>query len=139
MVDDNVLGQKYRLIKSENFNEFLKKIGVNYLTRKLMNNITPVLKLTKDDDEYTLHTISKFKNSIIKFRDGIEFLYQTPDGGRTVKSTFDVNGNTITEVQNDGTDKETTIVRTFTPNELKMVMKYEDVTATRIYRAINRD
>lgn len=135
---DNVLGQKYRLSKSENFNEFLKRIGVNFLTRKLINNVTPILKLTKDGDEYLLHTNSRFKNSIVKFREGVEFLYQTPDG-RTVKSVFDVDGDTITEVQNDGTDKETTIVRTFTPNDVKMVMKYDDVTATRTYTAIKKD
>lgn len=135
---DNILGQKYRLTKSENFNDFLKKIGVNFLNRKLINTITPVVKLTKDGDEYLLHTNSTFKNSIIKFQEGNEFLYQTPDG-RTVKSVFGIDGNTITEVQNDGTDRETTIVRTFTPDNVKMIMKCDDITSTRVYTAIKKN
>lgn len=137
MIED-ILDRKYRLTKSEKYNDFLKRIGVNYLTRKLINNITPVVKITKDGNEYSLHMNSKFKNSVIKFQEGIEFMYQTPDG-RTVKSVFDIDDNTITEVQHDGTDLETTIVRTFTPDELKMVMKYDDITATRIYTAIDKD
>lgn len=135
MIDD-ILGKKYRLESSENFDAFLKKLGINYVTRKLINVATPVIKLTKSDEEYLLHSNSTFKNSLIKFQQGIEIKNQTPDG-RIVKSLFDIVEDTITETQIDDNDQKTTIVRTFTPVEVRIMLKCDDVSALRLYKAVD--
>lgn len=135
MIDD-ILGKRYRLESSENFDAFLKKLGINYVTRKLINIATPVIKLTKSDEEYLLYSNSTFKNSLVKFQQGITFKNQTPDG-RIVKSLFDIAGDTVTETQIDENDRKTMIVRTFTPDEVRITLKCDDVSASRLYKAIN--
>lgn len=135
---DSVLGRKYALSRSENFGEFLRKVGVNFVARQLLARTGSEVRLTKEGDEYVLRSRARFRNALVKFRQGAELLYRTADG-RTVQSVFEIDGNAITEVQNDGTDRETTIVRTFTPEEVHVTIKCDDVTALRVYKAVNKD
>ncbi|XP_076256723.1 fatty acid binding protein isoform X2 [Rhynchophorus ferrugineus] len=129
---DAFLGKKYKLSSSENFDEFMKEIGVGLVTRKVGNAVSPVVELNKEGDEYVLTSNSTFKNVVLKFTPGVEFDQETPDG-RKVKATITVDGNTLKEVQKaDG--KVTTIDRTFSDDEIKMVMTVGDITATRIYK-----
>ncbi|XP_064214246.1 cellular FABP-like protein isoform X1 [Tribolium castaneum] len=108
--------------------------GVGLVTRKMGNAVSPVVELTKNDDEYTLSSSSTFKNVVLKFKPGVEFDQETPDG-RKVKATITVDGNTLHEVQKDpSSGKETVIDRTFTDDEVKMVMSVDNITATRIYK-----
>ena len=132
---DNVLGKKYKLASSENFDEFMKALGVGLVTRKVGNAVSPVVDLIKDGDQYVLSSSSTFKNTVIKFKPGEEFDQETPDG-RKVKSVINIDGNTLREVQTDpDSGKKTTIDRTFAEDEIKMVMKVDDVEAVRIYKA----
>jgi len=125
-----VLGKKYKLSSSENFEEVMKELGVGWITRKLGNAATPVIELTENNGEYSLTSKSTFKNTDLRFRVGQEFQEETPDG-RTVKSIITQNGNTLTHTQQG--EKTTTIVRTFTPEKVTMVIKVGDVTSTRVY------
>lgn len=95
-------------------------LGVGMITRKMGNAVTPVVDLQKEGDEYVLSSISTFKNSITKFVSGVEFDQETPDG-RKVKSTITVNGSVLTEVQKDPNGKDTTIIREFGDDQVKMV------------------
>ncbi|XP_018566166.1 fatty acid-binding protein, muscle isoform X2 [Anoplophora glabripennis] len=130
---DSFLGKKYKLGSSENFDEFMKSLGVSLVTRKLGNAVSPVVDLQKEGDEYVLSSISTFKNVILRFKPGVEFEQETPDG-RKVLATFTVNGNTLHEVQKNPDGRETVIDRTFSNDEIKMVMNVGDITATRIYK-----
>lgn len=93
------------------------------VTRKMGNAVSPVVDLVKDGDEYTLSSSSTFKNVVTKFKSGVEFDQETPDG-RKVKSTITVDGNVLKEVQKDPSGKDTTIVREFSDDEIKMVRQY---------------
>lgn len=90
------------------------------MTRKLGNAASPVVDLAKEGDEYTLSSCSTFKNVVLKFKPGVEFEQDTPDG-RKVQATITVDGNTLHEVQKGADGKTTTIDRTFTDDEVKMV------------------
>lgn len=96
--------------------------GVGLVTRKMGNAVSPVVELNKDGEEYVLTSNSTFKNMTTKFKPGVEFDTETPDG-RKVKSTFNVDGNALREVQKGADGKLITIDRTFTPDEIKMVQK----------------
>ncbi|KAL1500835.1 hypothetical protein ABEB36_006266 [Hypothenemus hampei] len=130
---DAYLNKKYKLESSENFDEYMKELGVGLITRKVGNSVSPVVDLTKDGDEYVLTSNSTFKHVVTKFKPGVEFDQETPDG-RKVKATINIDGNTLKEVQKAADGKETTIDRTFTDDEVKMIMSVGDVTATRIYK-----
>ncbi|KAF7285789.1 fatty acid binding protein isoform X1 [Rhynchophorus ferrugineus] len=129
---DSIFGKKFKLSTSEKFDEYMKALGVGLVTRKVGNAVSPVVELNKEGDEYVLTSNSTFKNVVLKFTPGVEFDQETPDG-RKVKATITVDGNTLKEVQKaDG--KVTTIDRTFSDDEIKMVMTVGDITATRIYK-----
>lgn len=73
-------GKKYKLESSVNFDEYMKALGVSFVTRKLGkthiianflrphfspffllpptgNTVSPTIELLKDGDEYTLNTV----------------------------------------------------------------------------------
>lgn len=112
----------------------MKAVGVGLLTRKIGNKVSPVMELTESDGEYSLSSNSTFKNLLIKFRLGQEFDEETPDG-RRVKSTIIQDGNKLVHIQKGG-NKETTIVREFSPEEVKMTLTVDDIVCTRIYKAV---
>lgn len=79
-----------------------------------------MIDLKKEGDEYILSSSSTFKNIVTRFKPGVEFDEETPDG-RKVKATITIEGNTLKEVQKSPDGKVTTIDRTFTDDEVKIV------------------
>ena len=71
---------KYKLTHSENFEEFMKALGVGLVTRKLGNKSSPVVTITEEAGEFTMKQESLVKTSEIKFRIGQEFDEVTADG-----------------------------------------------------------
>ena len=128
------VGKKYKMSSSENFDEFMKALGVGLITRKAANAVTPTVELRKDGDEYVLVTSSTFKTTEMKFKPGVEFDEERADGAK-VKSTCQFEGNTLKQVQKATDGLEVTYVREFGPEELKAVMTVKDVTCTRVYKA----
>jgi hypothetical protein len=92
--------------------------GVGLVIRKMGNAVCPVIELTKNGDEYTLTSQSTFKNTSITFKLGEEFQEETPDG-RLVKTTITQDNNKLVQVQKG--EKETTIIREFNEDQVKMV------------------
>ncbi|KAJ8712774.1 hypothetical protein PYW08_008078 [Mythimna loreyi] len=127
------VGKKYKMISSENFDEFMKAIGVGLITRKAANAVTPTVELRKDGDSYNLVTSSTFKTTECKFKPGEEFDEERADGVK-VKSVCTFDGNTLKHVQKDADGVEITYVREFGPEEMKAVMTAKDVTCTRVYK-----
>ncbi|XP_033321472.1 fatty acid binding protein isoform X1 [Megalopta genalis] len=131
MPAEEFLGKQYKLFSSENFDEFMKALGVGVMTRKMGSCVSPVVELTEDNGLYTLKTTSTFKSGDIKFKLGEEFEEETPDG-RKVKSVCTLDGNKLMQVQKG--EKQTTIEREFMPTEMKAIMKVDDVVCTRMYK-----
>lgn len=128
-----VTDKKYKLASSDKFDEYMKAIGVGLVVRKMGNAVSPVIELTQNGDEYTLTSQSTFKNTAITFKLGEEFEEETPDG-RTVKTVITQDGNKLVQVQKG--QKETTIIREFNEDEVKMTLTVDDIVCTRIYKAI---
>ncbi|XP_014474982.1 PREDICTED: myelin P2 protein isoform X1 [Dinoponera quadriceps] len=131
MSGDQFLGKRYKLFSSENFDDFMKALGVGLMTRKMGSSVSPVVELTENNGTYTLKTTSPFKNTEIKFKLGEEFDEETADG-RKVKSVCTLEGNKLVQVQKG--DKDTTIEREFSPTEMKAIMKADDIVCTRVYK-----
>lgn len=129
-----VLNKKYKLSTSENFEEFMKALGVGLLTRKMGNAVSPVIELTKNGDEFTLTSNSTFKNTAITFQLNKEFDETTPDG-RKVKSLITQEGNKLIQVQKGEDNKETKIIREFKPDEVVMTLTVDDIVCKRVYKA----
>jgi fatty acid-binding protein 7 len=111
----------------------MKALGVGLVVRKMGNAASPVIELTKSGDEYTLTSQSTFKNTTTLFKLGEEFEEETPDG-RKVKAVITQDGNKLIHIQKG--EKETTIIREFSEDEVKMTLTVDDIVCTRIYKAI---
>merc|ERR1711915_493176 len=89
---------KFTLETSENFDEFMKALGVGLVMRKLGATTKPTVELIENNGEWTLKTTTTMKSSEIKFKIGEEFDETTYDG-RECKTTFTIEGNKLIQVQ----------------------------------------
>ncbi|RUS82131.1 hypothetical protein EGW08_010105, partial [Elysia chlorotica] len=94
---DRLLGL-WKLEKNENFDEFMKTMKVNIVLRKVGNSITSYEEITRHEDTWTINITSTFKSSKLVFNLGEPFTENTMDG-RTVKTTFTVEGDKLVAMQ----------------------------------------
>nr|CAD7572217.1 unnamed protein product [Timema californicum] len=127
------LGKKYKLVSSENFDEYMKALGVGLVTRKMGNALSPVIELTEAGGVYTFKTSTTFRSTEITAKLGVEFDEETADG-RKVKSLLTLENNKLVHVQKG--EKDTTLIREFSPEQVKATMTVDDIVCTRIYKAV---
>merc|ERR1712112_265956 len=122
---------KYKLATSENFEEFMKALGVGMLVRKLGNKSSPVITVTEEGGEYTFKQESLVKTSEIKFKLNEEFAAD----GRKVMSTMTLTAPNVMKHEMKGTagGKDSTCIREFLPEKLTAVCTVDDITTTRVY------
>jgi len=121
---------KFKLSSSDNFDEFLKELGVNFVLRNLAKTSTPVVEITKNGDSYSLKTVTAIKKSEINFELGKEFEEARMDG-KNVKTVVVADGNKLVQTQYG--DKEVKIVREFNGDELKVTASVGPVVSVRVY------
>jgi len=130
MAAEDLAPGKWNLSGSDNFDDYLQTVGVNFALRKIAAHTKSEQHISVDGGQWTIDTISTFKNHSITFRPGQEVSHETPDG-RKVKSTFKVSGNKLIEDQKG--DPNSTITRTFQSDKFVMELICKGATAYRHY------
>merc|ERR1711962_221127 len=121
----------WKLVDSENFDEYMKALGVGFATRQVGNVTKPTVIVSQEGDKVVIRTQSTFKNTEISFKLGEEFDETTADD-RSCKSTVTMEGDKLVHVQKwDG--KETKFVREIKDGKLVMNLTFEDIHAVRTY------
>ncbi|XP_006193991.2 fatty acid-binding protein 9 [Camelus ferus] len=122
----------WKLVSSENFEEYLKQLGMSVTDQNLAGLAKPRITISADKEKVNIKTESSFKNFEISFKLGEEFDETTADN-RKVKSIVKLDGGSMIHVQK-WLDKETTIKRRIVDG--KMVVEYtmNNIVSTRIYR-----
>ncbi|KAM8833534.1 fatty acid binding protein 7, brain, a [Synchiropus picturatus] len=121
----------WKLVDSQNFDEYMKAIGVGFATRQVGNVTKPTVVISQDGDKVVVKTLSTFKNTEISAKLGEEFDETTPDD-RRVKSTFSMDGDKFVHEQKwDG--KQSTFVREIKDGKMVMTLTFEGVVAVRTY------
>merc|ERR1712212_378586 len=116
---------KYLLDSSENFDEFMKTLGVGMMLRKLGGSSKPLVDLSQTDDEWLMKTSTTLKNTEIKFKLGVEIS----------ETTFDMEGDDkLVQIQKAAKGKDCKFVRQFTDTEMIMTSECEGVVSKRIYK-----
>jgi fatty acid-binding protein 3 len=100
---------KFELESSENFDDFLKALGVGFMLRNAAKLSTPTVEITNDGDSFTMKTVTTFKTTEIKFSLGQEF-DETRMDGVTVKTTITKEGDNKL-IQSQGGEPPCTITR----------------------------
>ncbi|XP_061678629.1 fatty acid-binding protein, heart [Syngnathoides biaculeatus] len=121
----------WNLKSSENFDEYMKLLGVGFATRKVGNLTKPTTIISLDGDKVTIKTQSTIKNTELSFKLGEEFDETTADN-RNVKSVVTVEDGKMVHVQRwDG--KETTLVRQVDGDALTLTLTLDDLVCKRCY------
>ncbi|XP_038584442.1 fatty acid binding protein 7, brain, a [Micropterus salmoides] len=121
----------WKLIDSQNFDEYMKALGVGFATRQVGNVTKPTVVISQDGDKVVVKTLSTFRNTEISSKLGEEFDETTVDD-RHVKSTFTMEGDKLVQVQK-WDDKETKFVREIKDGKLVATLTFEGVQAVRTY------
>jgi len=134
---DSIIYGKWQLFQSENFEEFMSKLGVSYVVRKLGNKSTPVVTVSKEADVLSFKQESLVSTSEIKFKIGEQFDEKTADG-RAVKSTMTLVKPNALKHEMLGTNggKDSVCVREFFQDKMTCVCTVDDVETTRVYKKL---
>jgi len=131
--EGNLVG-KYTLDTSENFDEFLKTLGVGFVMRKMATASKPTVEINNEGDDYSIKTTTTFKTSEIKFKIDEEF-EETRLDGVIVKTKISKDGNKL--IQQQFGDKPCEIMREVDGDCLKTICTCGDVVSTRTYKRVN--
>ncbi|XP_004549259.1 fatty acid binding protein 4a [Maylandia zebra] len=122
----------WKMISSDNFDDYMKAIGVGFATRQVGNRTKPNLIVTMDDEgTICLKSQSTFKTTEIKFKLNEPFDETTADDRKTRTVVTLENGKLVQKQSWDG--KETNIEREITDGKLIAKCIMGDVIAVRTY------
>jgi len=126
---------KFKLVSSENFDEYMKKLGIGFALRAIGNSVKPTIDVKHEGDKWIIESHSTFKNVYLNFKLGEEFEETTPDG-RVVKSVITLEDGKLIHKQKaikEG-DKDTVITREIKDGDMHVGMECDGVSAVRIYK-----
>ncbi|KAM8911183.1 fatty acid-binding protein 9-like [Lycaon pictus] len=124
----------WKLVSSENFEEYLKQLGMNAAARNLAGLAKPRISISANGDEVNIKTESSFKNTEISFKLGEEFEEITADN-RKVKSIITLTSGSMIHVQK-WLGKETTIKRQIVDGKMVVEYSMNKTVSTRIYEKV---
>lgn len=128
------LNKRYKLVKSENFDDYLKHSKIRLFFRKLAHVVKPVVKLSEQDGKYSFTTLWGVTETAMIFRPGVPFSEVRVDGSQ-VKSLVEFQDNKMIHTQVLG-DFQTVITREFSDKQLKATITCGDIVVTRWYDRI---
>ncbi|XP_019383391.1 PREDICTED: myelin P2 protein-like [Gavialis gangeticus] len=121
----------WKLVSSENFDDYMKELGVGLATRKIGGLAKPKVIISMKGDVVTIRTESTFKNTQFSFKLGQEFEETTADD-RKVKSVITLEKGSLVHVQK-WNGKETTIRRKLVDGKMVVECVMKGVICTRVY------
>ncbi|CAI9561077.1 unnamed protein product [Staurois parvus] len=122
----------WKLVDSQNFDEYMKALGVGFATRQVGNVTKPTVIISQEGDKVVIRTQSTFKNTEISFKLGEEFDEATADDRNCKESTVTLEGDKLVHVQKwDG--KETKFVREIKDGKMVMTLTFGDIVSVRQY------
>ncbi|XP_052751904.1 fatty acid-binding protein 1-like [Galleria mellonella] len=130
------LGREYRFEREENFEAFLAAIDVAPEDKARIAQYKPSQKLERDGDGYRYTTVLPQRTKTITFKSGVEFDDEIKEG-TSVKTTFTVDGDTVTQVIKDSKGRTATFKREYSGDKLKVSITASvwDGVAYRYYTA----
>ncbi|KAL7984218.1 hypothetical protein Chor_002788 [Crotalus horridus] len=124
----------WKLILSENFDDYMKELGISFAQRQLGALAKPKIIITMDKDVITIRTETMFTVNEISFQLDKEFKERTIDN-RLAKSFVTKDNDTLIHIQKwDG--NHTTIKRKIVDGNMVLEYILNDVICTRVYKKV---
>ncbi|KAJ8334272.1 hypothetical protein SKAU_G00399110 [Synaphobranchus kaupii] len=122
----------WRIQSSDNFDDYMKALGVGFATRQVGNMAKPNLTFSADDQGIVcMKSQSTFKTTEVKFKLNEEFEETTADDRKTKTVVTIENGKLVQKQSWDG--KETTLEREVIDGKLIAKCVMGKVVAVRTY------
>ncbi|PNJ84052.1 fatty acid-binding protein, intestinal [Pongo pygmaeus] len=124
----------WKVDRSENYDKFMEKMGVNIVKRKLAAHDNLKLTITQEGNKFTVKESSIFRNTEVVFELGVTFNYNLADGTE-LRGTWSLEGNKlIGKFKRTDNGNELNTVREIIGDELVQTYVYEGVEAKRIFK-----
>ncbi|EEB18084.1 fatty acid-binding protein, putative [Pediculus humanus corporis] len=130
-MDKKIYTKTYRLIKSDNYDAFLREVGAGPLKRKQEVRERPTIQLRQYGNDYVLTMASEHQTKNVKFRPSEKFVQEGYDGNYVQTIMSFENGNILVEMQMGA--KPVTILREFFVNGVMEMMMCEKTVCCRVY------
>ncbi|KAB5540177.1 hypothetical protein PHYPO_G00098840 [Pangasianodon hypophthalmus] len=124
----------WKFDKSENFDDYMKAIGVNDELISVANVVKPVITISQEEESVVITTQTVISKKEIRFQLGEEFEEKSIDG-RSCKSVINLEGEKLVQVQKDES-REITIVREIQDGKLITTLTCDEVTAVVTYEKV---
>jgi hypothetical protein len=127
----------YKMIRSENGQQYLKKIGINIFARKFADDSDYIVevKYNKDTDSYYVKLSIGSRTQELHFRLGVPFDEKTIDG-RKCKTVITLKNNSILIQEQRWKKKMSVITYEFKDDKVYATLNCGGVTATQVYQKI---
>ncbi|XP_008576606.1 PREDICTED: fatty acid-binding protein, intestinal [Galeopterus variegatus] len=124
----------WKVDRSENYDKFMEKMGINMVKRKLAAHDNLKLIITQEGNKFTVKESSTFRNIEIVFELGVTFNYTIADGTE-LSGTWILEGNKfVGKFKRLDNGNELNTVREIIGGELVQTYMYEGVEAKRIFK-----
>ncbi|XP_050017713.1 fatty acid-binding protein 9 [Alexandromys fortis] len=121
----------WKLVSSENFEDYMRELGVDFAARNVAGLVKPTVNISLNGEKINIQTESSFQNTEISFKLGEQFDEITADS-RQVKSIVTLEGGSMIQVQK-WLGKETTIKRKIVEGKMVVECTMNNVVCTRTY------
>ncbi|CAK1590248.1 unnamed protein product [Parnassius mnemosyne] len=128
-------GKVFAVEKDENYEAFVKSMGIPEDKQKNLLEYKPTQKIAKNGDEYTVTVGTKNGERVYNFKSGIEFASTIRD--QPAKITVTVDGNKMTQVVKFDIGLTLTLKKEYTDDTLTEEISHNgwDGVARRFYKA----
>ncbi|XP_072481452.1 fatty acid-binding protein, intestinal [Notamacropus eugenii] len=124
----------WKVDRSENYDKFMEKMGINVIKRKLAAHDNLKITITQTGNKVIVNESSAFRTIDIEFEFGVEFQYSLADGTELTGS-WNMEGNKyVGKFKRVDNGNELNTVREIVGDELVQSYTYEGVEAKRIFK-----
>ncbi|XP_052072546.1 sodium/calcium exchanger regulatory protein 1-like [Mytilus californianus] len=131
------LGGKWKLDRSENFDEFLKELGLNIVFRKLAGAATPTVEFTVEDGIIKMISKVSFFNQVLTFDLDKEHVQSFEGSEMNCKTRWEESKLITEATPMNEKQKPQTFQRQKLNDELVQTMLVGEVKCIRYFKPVN--
>ncbi|XP_020864017.1 fatty acid-binding protein, intestinal [Phascolarctos cinereus] len=124
----------WKVDRSENYDKFMEKMGINVVKRKLAAHDNLKITITQTGDKIAVRESSTFRTLDIEFEFGVDFFYSLADGTQ-LNGNWNLEGNKLVgKFKRVDNGNELNTVREIVGDEMVQSYTYQGVEAKRIFK-----
>lgn len=132
------LGGKWKLHRNENFDEYMKSVGIGLIKRKLIISLPTTIEVTQTGDDFKFLTKTPLGSRLTSFTLGVVYPENNPMwGDREHRVLADVYGGKLVQKVKTAPDGEAmSFEREIVDGELVLTMTMGEMVAKRYFKKL---